>query len=575
MKGTMRYSRWDERISTKDSNDVLKELALVHASRINSSTEREYLTDCINRDRILDLCDYNPSYEELSVNDATNARQVCAFYSKRADLELGVSRREVAVRSFIAAEDLCREMNELLRLRASGEFFYLPGVEPKLFRAQQKIARFLGDVPSLSDLKIRFGPGATTQVKKPTASPSRKLGQTLACSKELYPHIDEVLRELPLWTDFQCKMQRGENLTIDLEIHPGRLGFVPKSWKTERSIVVEPMLNTCIQLGINDYLSARFRGFGLDLTDQSVNQRAALQGSLTGELATLDLQSASDTISLEAVYLLLPIDWAIFLSKFRTGTVDCEGVACEMEKFSSMGNGFTFPLESLIFYGLACACVRDGDECLVSVFGDDVVIPTYAYADLCELFHHVGFIVNTKKSFSTGCFRESCGVDYHRGIDIRPSYVKDSLALFDIFRLHNQYVRRHDAECAHLLLAHVPPSFRKWGPDGYGDGHLLGDNGLRPHGRADGWCGFTFESYTLKPKRDFSIRPGDRIYPFYATYASDGVSSEERNLRKYALAFEALPPSAHAYVNGLLGLSTPGSEGVNLIKIYTLSSFGP
>lgn len=570
----MRYSRWDQRVDSGDSNDVLKELALVHASRINSTSVREYLTSCITSDRILDLCDYSPAYEELTVYDAINVRQICAFYSKRKDLELGVNKRRAAVDSFIAAEQLCAEMNHLFEERNASRFFFLPGVEPILHRAQQKIATLLGEVPSLSNLKLRFGPGATTQVIKRKASAARKLSQTFACSEDMLPVVKDVLSEFPTWVDANATTHGSESCVVGLEIHPGRLDFVPKSWKTERSVVVEPMLNTIVQLGICDYLSSRFKSFGLDLTDQSANQRAAREGSLTGDLATLDLQSASDTISVEAVFSLLPVDWALFLSRFRSGTIDCEGVLVKMQKFASMGNGFTFPLESLIFYGLACACTREEDEHRVCVFGDDIIVPTYANSVLCNILHAVGFVVNQKKSFATGSFRESCGADYLRGIDIRPSYVKDSLALFDIFRLHNQYVRRGDDEGAAYLLSLVPQPFRRFGPDGYGDGHLIGDGGLVPFERDRGWSGFVFESYTLKPVRDFSIRSGDRIYPFYSIYASDSIDLIHGSNREYAMSFEAKAPSSYSYKEGILGVSTPGTKGVNLIKIYTLSSRG-
>jgi len=567
----MRYSRWDQRISTKDTNDVLKELATVHISRINSSAVREYLASCIASDSILDLCNYSPAYEELSVSDAINIRQICAFFSKRGDIDVGIDRRASALRSFIDAEKLCLETNHIFRKRAQGEFSFLPGVEPALLRTQRKIASFLGDVPSLEDLKFRFGPGATTQVEKRIASPARKLGEKFACSEDMLPVVKDFLAEFPTWVDANATEACDESWKVPVVIHNGKLRLVPKSYKTERVIAVEPMLCTLAQLGINDYLTRRFKRFGLDLTDQTANQRAALEGSLTGALATLDLSSASDTIAVELVFDLLPRDWYFFLSQFRTGRVDYEGVTISLQKFSSNGNGFTFPLESLIFYSLACSVVKEEDHHLVRTFGDDIIVPTYAFDDLSKLLHYVGFSVNRAKSFGSGCFRESCGADYMKGIDIRPSYVKDRLALFDIFRLHNQYVRRGDVEMASILLNHIPDQFRKFGPDGYGDGHLIGDQGLRPHGRDRGWSGYVFETYTMKPKRDFSTRPGDRVYPFYCSYASAAEELAYTSPEEYAEHFQALSPGSYVYRKGKLGVSIPGIEGVNLIKIYTLS----
>jgi len=434
----------------------------------------------------------------------------------------------------------------------------------------------LGDVPNLADLKLRFGGGATTQVVKRRASASRKLGQVLACSEDMLPVIKDVLSELPLWMDFQDKGSSSESWLVDLVIQPSRLDFVPKSFKTLRSTITNPSLDLMVQLGIGSHLKRRFKSFGLDLRDQRPNQDAAREGSITGALATLDLKSASDTLARELVFNLLPRDWYFFLSHFRSGNVLCEGVPVRMQKFSSMGNGFTFELESLIFFALALACVKDGDHPKVRVYGDDIIVPSYAYGPLCELLHYAGFIVNREKSFSDGPFRESCGADYNRGIDIRPSYVKDSLSLMAIFRLHNQYVRRGDPEAAEVCLSWIPNHYRKFGPDGYGDGHLIGDSGLTPFGRDRGFCGYTFETYTLRPVRDFSPRPGDRVYPFYSVYANadtGGCLTEGpvEDPQLLALGFKAISPGTHTYKKGLLGVSTPGTEGVNLIKIYTLS----
>jgi hypothetical protein len=100
------------------------------------------------------------------------------------------------------------------------------------------------------------------------------------------------------------------------------------------------------------------------------------------------------------------------------------------EKFSSMGNGFTFDLETLIFYAAAVACceacgISSGD---VSVYGDDVILPSVCYDTFCSLCEFLGFKVNTQKSFSSGQFRESCGSHFFGGVDCKPLYLEDALA---------------------------------------------------------------------------------------------------------------------------------------------------
>lgn len=575
----MRYSRWDDRSSTGETNEFLFTLASAHLQRCSESPIRERFAACIASRDVHSLCDLTLAYEELTAYDAIQFRQILAFFTKRGDLDLGFDRRATALEAFVAAERLCMQTNDVFRSRLAGKFSFLPGVESKLFRAQRKIATILGDVPNLCDLRLAFGPGATTNVTKRIASSRRKLSTALACSEEFSLGISAKLEELQgLFFDSCEADSEQDSVTVDVEIHPGRLAFVPKNYKTFRGIGVEPVLNTLFQNGIGRYMSRRLLSFGVDLKDQSHNQRLALEGSLTGALATLDLSSASDTVALELVFDLLPLDWALFLSEYRTGTMIVEGLPLRLEKFCSMGNGFTFPLESLIFYALACACVPEEDAHQISVYGDDIIVPTHAYSELVSLLEVCGFSVNLSKSFSSGPFRESCGADYLRGISIRPSYIKDVLSCFDLFRLHNQYVRRGDFEMAALVAVTIPTHLKRWGPDGYGDGHLIGDNPLRPFGRDKGWCGYTFETYTFSPKFDFSVLPGDRVYPSYSIYVKEDhreVSPITRSKRAEIELLERINPLSGAlrYLkDGRFGVSIPGRGTYRSIRIYVLSS---
>jgi len=571
------FTRWDEVSTTDETNQLLSQLALVLTKRISNETLR---LELINRLTALDLeflCTYEPDYGSLSTYDCLTVRQITALWSKRSDIRLAVDRREVAVRKFIESEELCRMTNVAWRERAAGRFSLPRGVESKLFRAQRKISSILGDVPSFSDLKIRFGPGATTQVKKQKAHPRRKLSQELACSEDMIPILQSVLEEVPLWVDFLGHTFRegGDLVTVSSHIHDGKLVFVPKSAKTDRPVVVEPSLNTMFQAGIGDHIAARLRTRGIDIRDQRRNQIAARSGSIDGSLATLDLSSASDTISKELVFDLLPYEWADLLSHLRTSSVSYQGTSYRMEKFSSMGNGFTFPLETLIFYALACSCVKEVDEQIVSVYGDDIIVPTYAYDDLVELLRVTGFVPNTAKSFSCGPFRESCGHDYHRGINIRPCYVKGPLAGYDLFRLHNFLWRQGDHDLASFLADFIGPQIRIYGPDGYGDGHLLGDHQLRPHGRNYGWSGYTFETFTFRSVKELAVLPGDRVFPFYSTYVSGSDRSSDEpvaSLKKWAVAEAARSRQSlqHRYIKGHLETTLPGVKSYNRIKIYVL-----
>jgi hypothetical protein len=88
-------------------------------------------------------------------------------------------------------------------------------------------------------------------------------------------------------------------------------------------------------------------------------------------------------------------------------------------KFSSMGNGMTFTIETLIF---AAAVAAVGSK-TVCVYGDDIVTDTNTVPDLLRLLRFLGFCVNQDKSFHTGPFRESCGEHWYRDKLITPVYI--------------------------------------------------------------------------------------------------------------------------------------------------------
>lgn len=586
----MRFIRWDQKASSGETNDFCYRFSDVLVQRIQSTEARAHFSDLIDRHDKYGISTYELDYSLHTPYDCMVIRQIQALFQKRKDLHFGDPRGKewVAAEKFVEAEKLCKETNIIFELERRGEFAFLPGVSARIYRATQKIAQILGDVPSLAQIRPRFGPGSTTQIPKRIASARRKLSQTHACSEELLPIIRDVLEELQGSYRWEAE---GDTCQVPVEIHQGKLAFVPKNAKTYRAVVVEPELNSMYQCGIGDYMAKRLRFCGVDISDQRPNQRFAERGSLSNDIATLDLSSASDTVAYELIFALLPVDWALFLSQFRTGTIRYRGMSIRLEKFSSMGNGFTFPLETIIFYALACACADEGDDLsLFNAYGDDIIVPTYAYDRLCELLNAVGFIPNRDKSFADGPFRESCGADYHTGFDIRPSYLKDALHGRDVFRLHNFFARKGDEEATTFLLGYLEPTLIKWGPDGFGDGHLIGSHERLRHKRSSGHAGYTFETYTFLSRRDFSSFIGDWVYPSYCIYLSEdapitplGDTEPLHNvwllrsnsaMRMWALKIGQLDLSTRSHVhskNGTLGVSVPGVKGYKSIKIYTLN----
>jgi len=528
-------SNWLQECSLNDSLAILTDLARHHAR--SSGRFSSDILQMLDRQDYLALVSYELDYrpDDLPL-DLVNARQALGFFQKLEPLDLGFSKESVAYTKFIQSEAQCKETNARFKdSRDLGFAFPSVPVACVIDHASRKISSILGPVPSLEHLDFSFGPGANTTVNARASSPRFKLGSKLVCSPELANSVQCLLQECPEWSKIHSTEDSEHVWIVPVEIGYGKLQFVPKNAKTYRSIVVEPILNSFAQKGIGAYLRDRLRFAGVDLSDQSRNQRLACIGSVDDSLSTLDLSSASDTIAKSIVDLLLPYEWYSFLSRFRTGSVTYRGETIVLEKFSSMGNAFTFELESLIFWGLAYGVMRFLSLPLdkVAVYGDDIIVPTKAFQLLAEVLSYCGFTLNESKSFSSGPFRESCGADWFRGFDIRPFYQKTLVSGRTLFTLHNFYMRRFEFAEARKVLKMIPLSLRLFGPDGYGDGHLIGSHARRtkPSLQKRGWEGSLFDTFTLK-KREISrerLLPGDQVLPVYSIYVTNSDESERTN----------------------------------------------
>jgi len=373
---------------------------------------------------------------------------VVSFLSKWKGLSTGVDTAAVALSKFKQAEDACRATNDRIRRFRNGHL--LDGrVSEVLYLAQRKISRLLG---SFSYARIApyfgWGPGATWDIPRRRAQVDHKLAT--------YPITvsrgNRALAGLVIETDLHWSqtvlgvMPSGPySLTRDVfqVTETCRAETVPKNAKTDRFIAIEPTMNLFIQKGFGGFLRKRLKTVGINLDDQRVNQTWA-EHALSLDLATLDLRAASDTVSKEIVFDLLPVDWAIALDTARSHEMLMpDGSSLKLEKFSSMGNGFTFELESLIFWALTSSVTDLEDSgAPFSVYGDDLICSKRAAGRLVEVLTHCGFTTNGEKSFVEGLFYESCGKHFFNGREATPCYQKDILAdLPDVVRCHNRLYR--------------------------------------------------------------------------------------------------------------------------------------
>lgn len=436
------------------------------------------------------------------------------LFSKLDCLNLPIDREAVAIEKFLHCEGLCRQAN--IRFASPYSDPFLESDVSEVFHlARKKIGAVLGNFSwdSVGPL-MAFGPGASIGLTRRHRHPVYKFGfEKPTVTGECAAFAERLIRSSPQWSKTVPLL--GGKPGSDLSIVPGsRITTVPKSAKTDRVIAIEPLMNMFIQKGIGGRIRRLLRRVGIDLDSQGPNQVAARKGSLDGSLATIDLSSASDTISRGLVEWLLPEDWVFAMKVCRTkSSVLPSGESIFLQKFSSMGNGFTFELESLIFWGLssACAILVGGSSREVLVYGDDIVVPVSCSGLLLRVLSFAGFTPNWKKSYCEGPFRESCGKHYFRGRDVTPFYVKKHVGTderklwlansikrlayrlvgYD-YGLYGQLKPAYD-----LVVRSISRQYSRLSiPDGFGDGGLVKDfdevRPRTPRGKNRGYCGYEY-----------------------------------------------------------------------------------
>ncbi len=412
--------------------------------------------------------------------------------------DLKIDREAVALSKFVESEALCSLTNQRIRETCYGA---RSPFHSQLWGARRKIARLLGPFAwSEAELHFGWGPGATTRLPRHRSDASEKysgLPETTSSNAML---ARCAIRSKPLWLESVVMTNQSDDVSattvtgspeIVKIVKGNRITTVPKSAKTDRVIAIEPCMNMYIQKGIGSCIRRRLKRVGVNLDDQTSNQRLAREGSIDGSLCTVDLSMASDTISYEIVKYLLPSDWfdAMDQSRSMRGTLP-SGEEVHYQKFSSMGNGFTFELESLVFWALVASSLDHNPqekERRLGVYGDDLIFSSSLYSDVSSLLRFCGFLTNPKKSFSSGPFRESCGKHYFRGFDVTPFYLRDKVDCYARSIWLCNTIRRYSARitvwgCDGTLkpvwdfVASPLDGFwrRPRIPDGFGDGGLIG-----------------------------------------------------------------------------------------------------
>lgn len=287
---------------------------------------------------------------------------------------------------------------------------------------------------------------------RPKHGPGAVADQQTGNDKYSFPHWPTKLESVfpaTLYAMHREDLLFTEELTLTLSPKepPARLIAVPKTFKGPRLIASEPIAHQFLQQGLMKWLRLNLSpllGTTINFQSQEPSRAAALLASRRGDLATVDLSSASDRLSCWTVERafksnqdLLRCLHAVRTRIITDATGSVNDLSLRMKKFAAQGSAVTFPVQSIIYAGLAiAACLFDENldptrrnirrvAGRIRVFGDDIVIPRRCVPVLALMLDSLQLKVNVHKTHHQGSFRESCGMDAWRGHNVTPLYIRN------------------------------------------------------------------------------------------------------------------------------------------------------
>lgn len=309
--------------------------------------------------------------------------------------------------------------------------------------------------PELEDLAGRHGPGAVSDLRG---------GE----DKYVFPTWpDSLARKFPpgqmmtIWglSEFGIPNSWGGEPR-------SKLIAVPKTLDKPRLIASEPTALMWCQQALLAWLRTNTTPLirsCVDFFSQDPSRDLALRSSIDGRMVTVDLESASDRLSLWTVERAFASNPELleFLAAARSFTTYSELVGREarMRKFAAQGSALTFYVQSVIYTACAIAAVLYSNGIrtkegitksaitkaanVVRVFGDDIVTTKESLVFLGVLFEFLELKIGMDKTHSEGNFRESCGMDAYFGFQVTPPYLPyitpkwDTLELASWCGVHN------------------------------------------------------------------------------------------------------------------------------------------
>jgi hypothetical protein len=299
-------------------------------------------------------------------------------------------------------------------------------MEPILKQATTLVARlFNGFDPR--DIVPRHGPGAVATGEE--CGEKSNFSRIYPALERIYPFGEYFTLGLSHVVDQLDWIQ-----SLEVSEQPtAKVVLVPKDSRGPRLISCEPLEIQWIQQGLRESIYNRVEKHPLtrghvNFRDQGINRELALTGSRTRKYVTLDMKDASDRVSLQLVERLFggtTLCEALLASR-SVATRLPDGSVVHLSKFAPMGSAVCFPIEALCFWALAVSVLHRSGRSLryalrnVWVYGDDIITTDKDYHLLLRTFPKVGLKFNLGKCCVAGFFRESCGCDAYKGVDVTP-----------------------------------------------------------------------------------------------------------------------------------------------------------
>jgi len=402
--------------------------------------------------------------QELKEMDTSSFEEFLPLFQKAstllyADVFAEIENNLLGMQSVVARYDDSHHLND--PVISQDIFLDFLNVSPEIGgKPTKKIVEpaCIVDPTGFAELTPRHGPGATADRLRGNAKFDLVIWPQRL--ERVFPYGDYAL---PSWR-YYYQLDRVQFLE-PREEQPVKVVSVPKTHKTPRIIAEEPTamqymqqalaqqfvnrledhFETRVELPTEDVFPQKGCDFGkwfIGFTRQEPNRLMACEGSLNGNLATLDLSEASDRVLNQHVELLLSrfprLSEAVQATRSTKADVPGHGVI-QLAKFASMGSALCFPVESMVFTAIVFAAISYERRVPLSrgllmslrgkvrVYGDDIVVPVEYVHRVIQFLEAFGLLVNKDKSFWNGKFRESCGGDYYDGEWVTPIRLRHGL----------------------------------------------------------------------------------------------------------------------------------------------------